>query len=401
VITVIGGVYDEICHEPQVRRTYGSGVRAAAVLGGCMDRLVTIADESSLELVRSVLGPCTIEAAPRSRPVTFSYDTPVSPPRLDAHDADRRLTIPAVETDDALIFGMVEGAATVRCHRAVIDPQHSMSAGQIAELVTADELVVVANRREVLSLGTGTGVVEAAESLRSRLGASAVVVKCGALGALVVTEDGAVGIPVAATEAVFPIGSGDVFSAALAKAWFDGATIVEAAHAASLRTAGYCATRQLGPVSITETTEALPTAESVENPPRIYVAASFSNPEQRWAARTITAGIEDLGARAFYPLRDVGQVTNQRQTAAADLDGLAECDAVLLLADSARSGPHFEAGWAQHLDKPIVVVSTDPDPGRYTMLRGTGAEVVDDWSTAVYRVIWAAVRDRSRRSGDS
>lgn len=37
MITVIGGVYDEICHEPQVRRTYGSGVRAAAVLGGCMD----------------------------------------------------------------------------------------------------------------------------------------------------------------------------------------------------------------------------------------------------------------------------------------------------------------------------------------------------------------------------
>ena len=72
-------------------------------------------------------------------------------------------------------------------------------------------------------------------------------------------------------------------------------------------------------------------------------------------------------------------------TAQQDLDALDACDSLVLLADVARTGPFFEAGWASRIGLPVVVVSSDKDEGRYTMLRGTGACVIDDLSTAVYQ----------------
>lgn len=392
--TVVGGLYNEICHEPRVRRTYGSGVRAAAVLRDSVERLVTVADEGSVQLGHSVLRALPIEAAPRTAPVSFEYDTPLSRPHLHVRTPDLESRPDDVDAADVVVFGMVEQNPRVRCRRAVVDPQHSLTSPQIASLVTADELVVVANRREVHALVPGVDTGTAARSLREQLGAAAVIVKCGALGALVVTGSAVTGVPVLPTETVFPIGSGDVFSAALAGAWFEGAAIDEAAHAASQRTAGYCATRQTRPVTIGGQPGPVPTPKSVAAPPKVYVAASFATPEQRWAARTVERGLADIGAVAFSPLRDVGAVTDQAETASADLDGLRGCDSVLLLADSARSGPHFEAGWARHLNIPVVVASSDPDPTRFTMLRGTGAEIIDDWTSAAYRAVWAGLRRR-------
>jgi nucleoside 2-deoxyribosyltransferase len=75
-------------------------------------------------------------------------------------------------------------------------------------------------------------------------------------------------------------------------------------------------------------------------------------------------------------------------TADADLEGLESCDSILLLADEARTGPFFEAGWATKLKIPIVVASSDSDSTRFTMLRGTGARIVTDLSAAVYHAVW-------------
>lgn len=395
---VVGGLYDEICYEPQVRRTFGSGVRAAAALRESIERLVTVADGASTPLAESVLGTVQIDATDRAAPIQFEYDTPLSRPHLNVERDDLRVRVPDVDGTDIVVFGMVEQNPSVRCRRAVVDPQHSLSASQISSLVTADEMVVVANRREVHTLVPGPDTASSAEALRVLLGASAVIVKCGALGALVVSDHGIAGVAVVPTESVFPIGSGDVFTAALAESWFLGATVEEAAQTAAMRTAGYCATRQLGPVTIPSSSLHPPTAMSISAPPRIYLAASFATPEQRWAARTVERGLSDIGAVVFSPLRDVGQVTDQAATASADLAGLSSCDAVLLLADTARSGPHFEAGWAHHLQIPVVVTSSDPDPARFTMLRGTGAEVAADWSSAAYKAVWAGLRRREEAS---
>ena len=225
-------------------------------------------------------------------------------------------------------------------------------------------------------------------------GAVAVVVKAGALGALVFRRGKDVeGISAVVTPTVFPIGSGDVFTAALAGSYFANGDLVAAARSATWRTAGYVATRQLGEVPVENrglTLTPVPTVSSVQKPPSVYVAASFANAEQRWSLDTIAEGIGDIGGRSINPLRDLGPKENAEETAQADLAALDGCHAVVVLADVARTGPFFEAGWATCRGLPVVVMNSDPDPDRYTMLMGTGAQSVSDFATAAYRSVWAA-----------
>jgi nucleoside 2-deoxyribosyltransferase len=392
--TVVGGTYWEECADPSVRWVYGSGARGASILRGVADRFVTVADPRSAETVSAVLSGIEIDVIERSMSLGFSYDTPLSPPRLYRPDDLDRVNL-AVADDDVVVYGMVDALASVDCRRAVVDPQHSLSLGSIPELVRCEELYVVANAREIRRLAGCDDLGEAAESVRASLGAAAVVVKGGAAGAVVVSEAGEAGVPALCTPSVFPIGSGDVFTAAFASGVFGGQTPADAAAAASKRTAGYCATRQLGEVRLTAD-QVLPTPSlaSLGDRPSVYIAASFATPAQRWVGRTFAGGLDDVGGRSVYPLRDVGLVADQQVTAAADLAALAGCEAVLIVADEARAGPHFEGGWAVHAGKPIVVFSSDTDPSRFTMLRGSGAVVVDDMATAVYRVIWEALRRR-------
>jgi hypothetical protein len=254
-----------------------------------------------------------------------------------------------------------------------------------------------ANCREILQFAHESNLVAAISTVMRH--ATAVVVKAGAAGALVVTAEGTVGVAPLPTDAVFPIGSGDVFTAAFAIAYFEGNDPVTAARIASERTAGYCATRQTGPVAVASLFEVeTPTVDTLQDPPQVYVAASFETPEQRWSARTVARGIDDVGGSSLYPLRDIGLVHDQVSTARSDLDALGSCDSVLVLADAARTGPFFEAGWATRAGIPVVVASSDHDPARFTMLRGSGATIFDDLSTAVYHSVWQALRHRSQAS---
>ena len=391
---VVGGAYRETCLEPSVDWTFGSGVRAAVVLGADAERLVTVSDNQTLPEIKAVLGGRPVNATQRQHPIEFTYHTPLSPPRLLMDPSDRDILVPNVKATDAVVFGMVEAQPTVTTRRAVVDPQHSLDISQIKNTITADELVIVANTREICALANDSSLDTAVRSVFDWTGAVGVVVKAGALGALVFCRGkGVEGIPAVVTPAVFPIGSGDVFTAALGLHYFTSGDLVAAAGAASWRTAGYVATRQLGEVPLDEDSALThaPTVSSVQKPPSVYVAASFANPEQRWSLDTIAKGIEDIGGRSFNPLRDIGPKQDAEQTAQADLAALDDCHAVAILADVARTGPFFEAGWATCRGLPVVVMNSDPDPDRYTMLRGTGAKSVPDLATAAYCSVWAAI----------
>ena len=394
---VVGGAYRETCWEPRVEWLYGSGVRAAAVMGEAAHCLVTVADPPTHEQIPAVLGEQCLEVTPRFRPIEFAYDTSLSAPLLRMHHSDRNVEVSEVVSDDAVVFGMVEACPTVDAKRLVVDPQHSLSLDQVAETVKADELIVVANRREIAALADESDLQVAVDVVVDRTNAAGVVVKVGALGALVYRPGERMeGIPAFITPRVFPIGSGDVFTAALAKHYFKSGDLIAAAHFASRTTAGYVMVRHLEPVDLdgvaSETVP--PTVHAVQDPPCVYVAASFANPEQRWSGRVIDRGIDDIGGRSVYPLREVGEKENANDTAQADLENLDRCDALVLLADVARTGPFFEAGWATSHGLPVIVMNSDTNPDRYTMLDGTGAILVSDLATAAYQAVWAALEHR-------
>ncbi len=374
---------------------YGSGVRAAVVLGTEAELLVTVADSQTLPEIESVLGGIPLNAIPRQYPIEFAYDTPLSAPRLHMDPSDRDILGPKTRATDAVVFGMIETQPTVIAERAVLDPQHSLTISQIEDAITADEVVIVANTREVHALARDCSLDNAAWSILDMTGAAALVVKAGALGALVFRRGEDVeGISAVVTPTVFPIGSGDVFTAALAGSYFANGDLIAAARSATWRTAGYVATRQLGEISLENgdlTLTPVPTVSSVKKPPSVYVAASFANAEQRWSLDTIAEGIGDVGGHSINPLRDLGPKENAEETAHADLAALDGCHAIVVLADVARTGPFFEAGWATCRGLPVVVMNSDPDPDRYTMMMGTGAQSVSDLSTAAYHSVWAAI----------
>jgi 7-cyano-7-deazaguanine synthase in queuosine biosynthesis/nucleoside 2-deoxyribosyltransferase len=395
--TVVGGAYREVCVEPAHRRYFGSGVRGAAAIRENVERLVTVLDEESLPEVQAVLQNVPIDHVQRERAIEFFYDTPLSSPSLQWDRSDAAVQIPDIVAEDAVVFGMVEALPIVSAERVVVDPQHSLSLDQLRRIVSADELVIVANQREITAISRESDLRRAAELLLGSTGAAGIVVKSGAHGALIFGRgEGPTGIPAFVTPTVFPIGSGDVFTAVLASKYFAGAELREAALEASRRTAVYVTTQQTRDTNLDE--DPVPTIEptvwTVQDRPRVYIAASFANPEQRWSGRTMDHGIKDIGGDPVYPLRDVGEKQDAAVTAQGDLEALDSCEAVVLLADVARTGPFFEGGWATSRNIPTVVMNSDPDEDRYTMLRGTGSTMVADLSTAAYHAVWSAIQKR-------
>lgn len=391
---VVGGTYREKCREPAIDRVYGSGARAAKVLGDQLTRFVTVVDPRTRLEMDFLLDDALIEATPRNSPIEFLYGTPISSPYLFQDPLDTNIVVPDISTEDVIVFGMVEACPKVNAQRAIIDPQYSLRLEEVNSAITAEDLIVVANSREVLQLAGADDIETAVHRLFGHPRVRGVVVKAGALGALVFQHDGEVsGVPALMTPSINPIGSGDVFTAELAHRYFAGDDLITSAFAASERTAVYVATEQLAPLDVPDEwiRAPVPTLVTVQQPPSVYVAASFATPEQRWSASTITHGIEDIGGKSIYPLRDVGPKTDACVTAEKDLDELDACNALLILADVARTGPFFEGGWAAARNIPAVVVSSDPNEDRYTMLRGTGAKVVGDLATGAYHSVWAAL----------
>ena len=84
--------------------TYGSGVRAAVVLGTEAELLVTVSDSQTLPEIESVLGGIPANTTPRQHPIEFAYDTPLSPPRLRMDPSDRDIPVPKTQAIAAVVF---------------------------------------------------------------------------------------------------------------------------------------------------------------------------------------------------------------------------------------------------------------------------------------------------------
>lgn len=390
MISVIGGSYRENVIRPGSRRFLGSGLRAAIVLSGAhMGELVTCWSPADRDDGEATAGIHHVSVRPidRDRPIGFDYVSPVADPIATGADAvvvaNADVTLRA---DTVLRFGMVEGLLPidVAAGTLVVDPQGD------ASLPTAgrcERLAVVANAHEVARLAGDGPLRESAARLRADTGADVVVVKCGARGALVVTEAGTEEVGAHPTERVRPLGSGDIFSAAFALAYGErGANPVEAARFASRAAAWWCGSRSEGPLPASfEELPTLPFAEA----PRVYLAGPFFTLAEAWLVDMVRSALVDLGAAPFSPMHDVGP--GGPEVAERDLRGLDGCASVLALLDGLDPGTMFELGHARLADVPVVGY-VDPDPGHgLVMPAGTGVEIHDDLSTAAYRSVWRAM----------
>lgn len=399
---VVGGTYDERVTVPAREDIGGSGLRAAAAVRAQTGvRLATALDPGTDPAARSAFATLSIDAAivERDEPVGFRYFTPVSSPSIDGPSASYHGVL-AADDDVALVFGMVEtGIREVRARRAVLDPQRPRDLTVLdTHGITADELAIIANAREARALAPGAvSLGSAASQILASSGAAAVVVKDSARGSLVVLagDTAVTRVGPHPTRSVWPLGSGDVFAAGYASAWANGADPVEAARVGSGSAAWWCGTRvSQVPAEILAGTPVDQVLEDAaaelvppDEPPLLYLAAPFFSLADRWLVETCRTVLLGLGARVFSPLHEIGPGGDE--VARRDLDGLDRCDAVLALLDGWDPGTVYEVGWAHNSGTPVVGFLQAPGHEGSKMLVGTGAELHQDLSSALYRSVWA------------
>lgn len=410
---VVGGTYIESVVVPDWQEWAGSGLRAAAALShraGGAPTLVTAVDETSFEdvdMVRSALGVGWEDPRGwRDELIGFRYLTPISAPSVNGPNST---LMESIEADDETIlaFGLIEdpgGMVKLHATTVVLDPQRPRDPEPLSlRGITASKVYVVANSGEIRGLGQSTDIRTASAAVLAKFEkVSGVITKRGAPGCLVTTHDANSSdirhelVGAHPTTSVWPIGSGDVFSAGIAHAIDEGADLVEAARIGSAAAAHWCSTKvaAVPEALLRGDTSTLPRPVTPTNL-RVYLAAPFFSIAERWLVETVKDELTSLGATVWSPFHEVGPGGDE--VAQQDLDGMLNCDVVLALLDYSDPGTVFEVGWAVRHSLPVVGFSSVPNDEGAKMMAGSGVELHRDLSTACYRAAWVGMGLKARR----
>ncbi|MFC5413188.1 PfkB family carbohydrate kinase [Larkinella bovis] len=391
MLTVVGGTYFEVCHDPKWHELYGSGLRGAIALSGHVSDISfkTCVGNDAINLANAICNSFNIKPDFVLIPETivFEYYHPLTKPLFYPSDfLNFKTRMPDVSAESILVYGQIEAEVKVSGSYVVYDPQNGISYKFTGS--TATHLALVLNHREALLLSGLTdqdNLEEVGKALLKNEEAEVVVIKNGPHGALVVDCSGTHIIPVFKTSSVWPIGSGDIFSAAFAWKWaLEKLPAAEAALLASRFTAQYCQSRILP----------LPVAPNIfqqlrrnTHAQKLYLAGPFFTVAERWLINELRCKLIEFGNDVFSPLHDVGR-GGPDQVVGKDLAAIENADVVLAVLNGEDPGTIFEIGYAKALKKRVVVLAENTLENDLTMLIGSGCEITNDFTTAVYMASW-------------
>lgn len=392
MISIAGGVYLERCLEPFWNQLYGSGGRAAAVLGAASNEVTLYTylhpklERQFVSLAQSYGFVC--KPSPCEADIGFDYihclSTPHVTPRVISQEAPIYVEAPVI-----LRYGMLEGTAVVKGERVVYDPQSAFDPRPFGENgSSADSLAVLVNGYE-LDIMTGKKDPETGARQLIAEGAEVVVVKRGSLGCLIVTKSATLGVPAYRSDFVWSIGSGDVFAAVFAHYWAEKREAPEiAADLASKATAAYCGSMSL-PLRSREEMNSLDLCPigPLAGDRRVYLAGPFFNLTQKWMVEEARSHLLAQGMDVFSPFHDIGPGPAE-MVAPADLKGLDGCDRMLALVDGGDVGTIFEIGYARAKGIPVVAFAQKTAEEDLKMLSGSGCAIIQDFVTAIYHTSW-------------
>jgi nucleoside 2-deoxyribosyltransferase len=397
MIHVAGGTYLEFCREPQWYELYGSGLRASLALKKLEVSVYfsTFAGKNQKPVLNLKAGGIKLEVIDTSDAVLFSYLHPLSKPSIEPdiflRGCQQRPNVINVDADCVLRFGVVEGSAKVRAKMATYDPQTPSDPRPFTENgSTAERLAVVANRIEAKRLTGQTDPKMACQGILNQ-GAEVAVVKCGTAGCVVGTKAGILLVPAYRTKSVWPIGSGDVFSALFAYGWMDlKLDPVEAATLASKGASHYVEARDFpDKAELQKTTFQALRPLPPEKCKKVYLAGPFFNLSQRWLIEEFKYALENAGVRFFSPLHNVGR-GEADAVYDPDIEGLKACPVVLACLDGLDPGTIYEVGYAHSLGAKVIAFVSAERKEDLKMIVGGGSQIVNDFATALYLTVWAA-----------
>ena len=395
MLNIIGGTYREICHDPNWNELYGSGFRAAIALSKHIPNInfITCIGPDAAEDLQVVSNVFNIHLQAKSiaETVTFEYENPLAPPRWFSQELTKpvKQVLSDVTADNILLFDLIEASVAVHGKRVVYDPQSGVPVSFRSSGSTAEQLALVLNAREARSLygqPDADDLAHVGRSLLASEGAEVVVIKNGAQGALVIEPAGVQAIPVFATRSVFPIGSGDIFSAVFAWQWLhEQQPAAAAARLASQLTAQYCQFKYL-PLPA-KPDEEFPALTPSTQPNKIYLAGPFFTQAERWMITECLLKLSEFGNEVFSPYHHIG-LGPANEVVPQDIAALKWCDVVFAVLDGFDPGTVFEVGYAKALGKKVIGLVTNTRPHDLTMFEGTNCEITSDFTSAVYRASW-------------
>lgn len=395
-LTIVGGTYIESCQEPTHFDLFGSGLRAAAALCGHVKELSffsCIGNDygKDAESVCKTFG-LSYSFTRIKQTIEFSYYHPLSTPSFDQYE---QATMPPVADSNVLYYGMLEARTAVQANWLVYDPQNQIAFQETGS--SAERLAIVLNANEARLLSgmkrkRQPSLEQMGREILRSSGATAVVVKNGVFGAILVNPSGTHHIPVYETAEIWPIGSGDIFSAVFALNWaIKKKSALESAHLASRFTAHYCQNPTL-PLPVKAITFKKVHRKKLTR--KVYLAGPFFTVEERWIINELFEVLQKLGNKVFSPLHHIGISPSSssdlelRTTAQKDLVEIKKSDIVFAVLNRPDPGTLFEIGFARANDVKVVVFSQSLNAEDRLMLVGSGCEIIADLSTATYRASW-------------
>lgn len=390
MLQIIGGSYFEDCKEPDYFQLYGSGLRAICALANLekKSRLLTCIGKNDLVLAKSVAGSFNVQATFNliEKTTTFRYYHPLSSPLIVPQNV-QQINLGTIEAENVLQYGMIDAKIQVLADYAVYDPQNWESFR--ASGSQANHLAIVLNLAEAKFLSSATSNEDLriiGKRILSNENAEVVIIKDGSRGAHLITNKNYRHIPVYQTRSVWPIGSGDIFTASFAKLWIvDKENPFNAAILASKYTANYCCNRIL---PLPKKLKHFKKLSKLRKPKLIYLAAPFFNISERWLVNEVRHILTTMGNKVFSPLHDVGLLNTASEIAHQDLSGLKKANVVFAILNRLDAGTLFEIGYAKAIRKKVIVFSEDVPANDLTMIAGSDCYVTSDLSSAIYNASW-------------
>lgn len=377
---IVGGLYHEICDFPPWRAIRGSGGRAAWVLADKVETRLhcyaTRAEEAAIEELRS--HGVTVNVHGTALSTAFAYFHGLSTPHIEpAPDSRTPAEAFKVVGSTILRFGLLEGDPIIKATgRAIYDPQTANDPAPFhANGSTAEEWALVVNERELEVMGGGGTLQAAAARVHAQQGASVVVAKCGPTGAQVFVRDAdrPTLVPAYASEQVFKIGTGDVFSAAFALYWGErGLAADQAADRASRAVSDYCED-PLGRFPDDQRKERLSVPIGTTAP--IILLGAGDTLGQRYVLEEVRFRLRELNVVVNAPALDHTTPDEDARV-------------VLVIADGARDEVWDEADALVASGARRIILIQDSDLESFR--RMAEDKTTSDFTTAVYWAVWAA-----------
>lgn len=377
---IAGGLYRELCLVPAWNTMYGSGGRAAAAVSVLSPGSTLHAYAEDFESSRiTSLKELGIEMRlyPRPTAVAFAYFHSLSRPHIEPppDQIGHQPTI-QVSGDAVLRFGFLEGDAVIDARRAVYDPQTWRAPAPFGENGSvAGQLAIVLNELELRSAAGLNDLSSAASCLMESQGATVIVAKGGARGAMVFERGGrSAHVPAYRSSRVFKIGTGDVFSAIFAHHWAEmELPAVEAAEFASRSVAAYCSTSRL-PLAENALLNQVPVISVTQG--KVALEGSVDTIGQRYTMEEAQFVLRELGVEVTSSALD-----ETSSTAAA---------AILVLAHGLGNETAEQVRRASAAGTPIVVLCEGDARAFGTLLDYPNVTVTNDFVSALYFAAWAA-----------